>query len=102
LSKGVLDPREYAYKKGVAAEYLRGIVCSEKYSAGKLFQVKKNVAPIKKSPDESSERISELLFGEEIIIYELWGMGLGTITDRWLCWLRINGSHFHRITKKYA
>ena len=70
MSKGVLDPREYAFKKGVAAEYLRGIVCSEKYSAGKVFQVKKNVAPIKKSPDESSERVSELLFGEEIIIYE--------------------------------
>ena len=78
MSKDVLDPREYAYKTGLAADYLRGIVCSENYSAGKLFQVKKNVAPIKKSPDEFSERVSELLFGEEIIIYEIskeWAWG---------------------------
>ena len=59
MSKGVLDPRVYAYKTGLAADYLRGIVCAKKYSAGKMFQVKKNVAPIKKSPSEFSERISE-------------------------------------------
>ena len=78
MSKGVLDPRVYAYKKGLAADYLRGVVCAKKYSAGKMFQVKKNVAPIKKSPGAFSERVSELLFGEEIIIYEIskeWAWG---------------------------
>ena len=78
MKGSVFDPREYAYKAGLAADYMRGLIGSQKFVVGKMFQVKINVASLKKSPDQSSEQVSELLFGEEIIIYEIvnaWAWG---------------------------
>ena len=65
-----LDPREFAYKSDLAAEYLRGIIQTEKYSLGDTYRVITNVVPMRSCASNSSERVSELLFGEEIIIFE--------------------------------
>ena len=78
MNGSVFDPREYAYKADLAADYMRGLICSQKFSVGEVFQVKINVASLKKFPDQSSEQVSELLFGEGIIIYEIlngWAWG---------------------------
>ena len=78
MSDSVFDPREYAYKADLAADYMRGLICSQKFSVGEVFQVKINVASLKKFPDQFSEQVSELLFGEGIIIYEIlngWAWG---------------------------
>ena len=78
MSDIVFDPREYAYKAGLAADYMRGLIRSPKFLVGEVFQVKINVTSLKKSPGQSSEQVSELLFGEEIIIYEIlngWAWG---------------------------
>ena len=78
MSDSVFDPREYAYKAGLAADYMRGLIRSPKFLVGEVFQVKINVTSLKKSAGQSSEQVSELLFGEEIIIYEIlngWAWG---------------------------
>ena len=78
MSDSVFDPREYAYKADLAADYMRGLICCQKFVVGEMFQVKINVASLKKAPDQSSEQVSELLFGEEVIIYEIvdaWAWG---------------------------
>ena len=100
MNKAIFDPREYAYKRGLAADYLRGIVSSEKYSAGEVFQVRINVVPLKKFPEEASERVSELLYGEEIIIYQIvneWAWGQSK-TDGYVGYVLMN--HISRELKE--
>lgn len=70
LKKMSLDPREFAYKSDLAAEYLREIIEADKYSLGETFRIITNVVPMRRCASNSSERVSELLFGEEIIIFE--------------------------------
>lgn len=82
MSLGFLDPREFLYRADLAASYLKGYVTADKYADGELYRVISNVSPMRKSPTSSAERISELLFGEEIIIYETiddWGWGQSKI-----------------------
>jgi hypothetical protein len=82
LSLGFLDPREFLYRADLAASYLKGYVAADKYADGELYRVISNVSPMRKSPTCSAERISELLFGEEIIIYETiddWAWGQSQI-----------------------
>ena len=65
-----LDQRLNAYRPDLADERLRGIIDAPRYVTGKLMRVIAPVAPLYKIPDGKSERQSECLFGEDVLVFE--------------------------------
>lgn len=65
-----LDQRLNAYRPDLADERLRGIIDAPRYVTGKLMRVIAPVAALYKVPDRKSERQSECLFGEDVLVFE--------------------------------
>ena len=65
-----LDQRLNAYRPDLADERLRGIIDAPRYVTGKLMRVIAPVAALYKIPDRKSERQSECLFGEDVLVFE--------------------------------
>lgn len=65
-----LDPRLHAFRPDLADSRLKGDVTAERFTAGVPARVVVPVAALHKTADQSSERQSECLFGEELTIFE--------------------------------
>lgn len=74
-----LDQRLNAYRPDLADERLRGIIDAPRYVTGKLMRVIAPVAALYKVPDRKSERQSECLFGEDVLVFD--------IADKF-CWVQ--------------
>jgi cell wall-associated NlpC family hydrolase len=65
-----LDPREHPFRESVAASYLQGMVGAERFVDGHVTKVASDVIPLRGAPETAASQISELLFGENFIVYE--------------------------------
>lgn len=64
------DPRLTPARADLAAESLRGKVDSKKYSKGNPAEVIVGISPLYRDPDHNAPRETELLFGEEVTVYD--------------------------------
>lgn len=65
-----LDPRLHAFRRDLADERLRGKVEATCFVPGTLKRVIAPTAALYKVPDNRSERQSECLFGEDVLVFE--------------------------------
>ena len=84
------DPRIHPYRPDIAADYLKGHVKARKYKAGEQRRCITATTPIFKSADLKAMPVSELLFGEDFIVYEekkgwCWGQ---CVTDGYVGYVR--------------
>ncbi len=77
-----LDPRIHPYRGDLASSSLRGRVASNRFVVGEEKRLVSAISPLRRQPSPSSERVSELLYGESFIVYEekdgwAWGQAGG-------------------------
>ncbi len=65
-----LDPRFHAYRQDLAAEELKGRVAAARFVAGTVHRVRASVAPLRRAPRHDAVLDTELLFGEEFMVYD--------------------------------
>jgi cell wall-associated NlpC family hydrolase len=65
-----LDPRRHAYREDLAAETLRDRVSAPRYTAGQTRQIAHSATPLRGRPDPRASWTSEVLFGEQVTLYE--------------------------------
>lgn len=70
MSAPKLDPRLYAFRADLADERLRGKVKSTNFVSGEPAKIGVNVANIYARPDQHSPRISQLIFGQNVLVFE--------------------------------
>jgi len=70
MSKPNLDPRLYAYRPDLADERLRGKVNSTNFVSAEPAKIGINIADIYAKPDQQSPRLSQLLFGQNVLVFE--------------------------------
>ena len=63
------DPRLYPYRDDLAAESLRGRVEATAYAEGRPMQVAAGYADLRRRPDDGAPLDSQLLFGEEVLVF---------------------------------
>ena len=68
-----LDPREHPFRESVAASYLLGRVEADRFVDGEIFTVTDGVLAMRSAADPVSGRTSELLFGEQFMVYDTIG-----------------------------
>lgn len=66
-----LDPRIHAYRADLAARGLAGRVEAAAFADGAPYRVTAATAAVHDRPDPASTRISELLYGEAVSVYEV-------------------------------
>jgi hypothetical protein len=64
------DPRLTPARGDLAAAHLRGLVPAKRYVEGDAARVLAGRAPLRAGPSETAGQASELLFGEQITIYD--------------------------------
>ena len=64
------DPRTTPARADLAADFLQGQISARKFVAGRKLRVQAMVADMVAAPDENQSLQTQLLFGEEIIVYE--------------------------------
>jgi cell wall-associated NlpC family hydrolase len=72
------DPNVNAYRPDVASVRLRGVVAADRYADGELWQARSGTVPLRDAPDDGARQVSELLFGEDFVVYDtrdgwVWG-----------------------------
>jgi cell wall-associated NlpC family hydrolase len=70
VSTAPLDPRRHPYRDDLAAVSLRGEVEAARYVAGEARQVVHSSTPLRARPDARESWTSEVLFGEQVTLYE--------------------------------
>jgi cell wall-associated NlpC family hydrolase len=65
----LLDPRRNAYRDGLAAEALRGLVKAGRYLKGELRQVGAPAMPVRREPRFDATLDTEALRGEMVTVY---------------------------------
>ncbi len=65
-----LDPNVNAFRPDIASARLRGVVTAKRYIEGKRQQARIGTVPLREAPEGEARQISELLFGEEFVVYE--------------------------------
>lgn len=88
-----LDPRLNAYRPDLADVALRGQVKAKDYAKGEPGRVSVGRLPLMNAPDNRGEMISELLFGEEVTIFDVrdgWAW-LQSREDDYVGYARIEG-----------
>ena len=76
-----LDPRVTPLRRDLAASSLKGRVTADRYSDGTEYQLVHGLANLHSTPDDSSILCSQLLYGEQFIVYEIkdgWAWGQAT------------------------
>ncbi len=74
-----LDPRRHVIRDGAAAVELQGKVQAARYLAGHVRQVIRAAVPLRRTPRPDASLDTELLFGEQVMVYE---------TDRDWAWVQ--------------
>lgn len=64
------DPNVNAYRPDLASERLRGVVAAERYASGRRAQARSGTVPLRGTPEDGARLVSELLFGEEFVVYD--------------------------------
>jgi cell wall-associated NlpC family hydrolase len=88
-----LDPRLNAYRADLAAAELRGKVDATRFAEGTPHRIIDASAPVRAEGHPDAALLTEALFGERVIIYEIDGEGWawGQLThDRYVGWLPAN------------
>ena len=70
MSVPQLDPRRYPYRADLAAASLRGLVSAPRYAEGEVRQVGPSSTPLRGEPNARSSWTTEVLFGEQVTVYE--------------------------------
>jgi cell wall-associated NlpC family hydrolase len=65
-----LDPRCNAYRKDLASSALKGVVEAPRYAEGTPARVIRAAVPLRKEPHPSRAFETEILFGEEVTIFD--------------------------------
>ena len=81
---GPPDPNVNAYRPDLAAASLRGIVRAARFVEGRRFQAARGTVTLRDRPDLDSRQVSELLMGEEFLVYEQaagWAWGQSAVDD---------------------
>jgi hypothetical protein len=68
------DRRTNAWRSDLAAESLRGLVDAPRYARGKPGRVTAAIARLHRGPDHDMPVDSELIYGDEVVIYDEEGM----------------------------
>ena len=90
---GEPDPRAWPVRTDLAADFLRGQVVRDRYASGVHYRVRVDVLSLRARPDKAAGRVSELLFGEDILVYDIdgaWAWGQCQ-TDGYVGYARIDG-----------
>lgn len=88
-----LDPRLNAYRADLAAAELRGKVEAARFVDGTLHRIIDASAPVREAGHHDAEQVTEVLYGERVIVYEIDGEGWawGQLQrDRYVGWLPAN------------
>ena len=64
------DPRLTPARGDLAAAHLRGLVAAKRYVEGDAARVLAGRAPLRAGPSETAGQASELLFGEQVTVYD--------------------------------
>jgi hypothetical protein len=70
-----LDPRLNAYRADLAAAELRGKVDAPRFAEGTPHRIIDASAPVRAEGHPDAALLTEALFGERVIIYEIDGEG---------------------------
>ena len=88
-----LDPRLNAYRADLAAAELRGKVDASRFAEGTLHRIVDASAPVRAEGHPDAALLTEALYGERVIVYEIDGEGWawGQLQhDRYVGWLPAN------------
>jgi cell wall-associated NlpC family hydrolase len=88
-----LDPRLNAYRADLAAAELRGKVDAPRFAEGTLHRIIDASAPVRAEGHPEAALLTEVLYGERVIVYEIDGEGWawGQLQrDRYVGWLPAN------------
>ena len=66
-----LDPRRNAFRAGLAAESLRGLIDAPRFVKGSPAQIARASVPLRKTPVASAGLETEALFGERVQVYDV-------------------------------
>jgi cell wall-associated NlpC family hydrolase len=90
MSGGNFDPRITAARPDLAAAHLRGKVQAARFVEGTLRQVIAPSAPVRRAPSPDAPLDTEMLHGEQVIVYELteegWAWGQAEL-DSYVGWI---------------
>lgn len=64
------DPRRHAWREDLASEELWDRVLVPRYEAGKVKQLMRPSAPMRKRPDKAAAYENEIVFGETVRVFE--------------------------------
>jgi cell wall-associated NlpC family hydrolase len=102
-----LDPRLNAYRPDLAAAELRGKVDAPRFAEGTLHRIIDASAPVRAEGHPEAALLTEALYGERVIVYEIDGEGWawGQLQrDRYVGWFpanalgRIGAAPTHRVS----
>ena len=88
-----LDPRLNAYRADLAAAELRGKVEAARFVDGTLHRIIDASAPVREAGHHDAEQVTEVLYGERVIVYEIDGEGWAwgqLASDNYVGWLPAN------------
>ena len=78
------DPRLTPAREDLAADFLRGIVTASEFAKGAKKRVVSSQCPLRAAPDHGASLSTELLYGEDFVVYEDkngWSWGQTSIDD---------------------
>jgi cell wall-associated NlpC family hydrolase len=64
------DPRRHPWRPDLAATTLKGQVPSTRFTEGVMRQVRVGCAPLRNTPKNQAEQVSQLLWGEAVTVYD--------------------------------
>jgi len=70
MTKRRLDPNRNAYRPDLADRRLEGQVQADRFADGVAACCRSGVAPIKARPNDASEQVNQLLYGETVEVFE--------------------------------
>jgi cell wall-associated NlpC family hydrolase len=69
------DPRLTPARGDIAASYLEGKVQAARFVAGAAYEVRDEIAPVRRSPASDAEQMTQALHGERVTVYDRNGEG---------------------------
>jgi len=69
------DPRLTPARGDIAASYLKGKVQAARFVEGAVYEVRAEIAPVRRSPASDAEQLTQALRGERVTVYDRNGEG---------------------------